>query len=447
MKDSTKTIDMLHGPLTFKIIMFALPIALSNMLQQLFHAADTSVVGHFADANALAAVGTNGEIVALLVAMSSGLSVGINVLLAKYIGEKNSQSISDALHTSILLALILGLFGGLSGQVISAPLLNAIHTPDTVLPLAITYLRLYFLGYPFLMLFDFSAAILRAKGDSRRPFIALTISGCVNVVLNLFFVIVCNLGVVGVAIATDISTAVSALLVLIWLHKEASFFHFSFKKLCFRKAYISPILTIGIPSAIQGAVFCFANIFVQATVNSFGAIATAGSTIAMNFEYFGYYMITAYGQTATTFSSQNFAAGKMKRCKQTLLISLALSVLFSAAITIPLTIWRFPASMLFSSEKAVIESACLRIMLILIVEPICSFYEIPAGVLRGSGHSAFPAIVTIIGTCLLRIIWIFTVFHYYHTQESLFIIFPISWVITIIFMSIGFLIINPFKDT
>lgn len=473
-----KSMDILHGPLTSNLIFFAIPIALSSMLQQLFNAADTSVVGHFANADALAAVGTNGEIVALLVTLSAGLATGANVLIARYIGENRIEHIPGALHTALRFALISGICGTLLGQFIARPLLTAIQTPTDILDSAILYLRIYFIGYPFLMLYDFGSAILRAKGDSRRPFLALTLSGVVNVGLNLFFVIVCHLGVSGVAIATDIATALSAGLVLFWLHRETGEFHLSLRgflsapntiavsvadtttasaseniALSSRnfhtqspqtQKYLPPILTTGIPAAIQGAVFCFANIFVQASVNSFGTIATAGSTIAMNFEYFGYYMITAFGQAATTFTSQNFAAGSHKRCRQILIRCLVLSVLFSALITVPLTIWRFGFSALFSSEQTVIEAAATRIMLILLFEPICSFYETPAGSLRGCGHSTLPAILTVLGTCVVRIVWIFTIFAKVHTLESLFVVFPISWVMTIILVWIGFCSIKPF---
>lgn len=436
--------DILHGPLTMKLIVFALPIALSSMLQQLFNAADTSVVGHFADSNALAAVGTNGEIVALLVTLSAGLSVGANVLLARCIGEKKSEQISDILHTALVLALLTGSLGVVLGQGISRPLLTLIRTPEEILDAAVLYLRIYFCGFPFLMLYDFGSAILRAKGNSRFPFIALILSGILNVLLNLLFVIGCHAGVAGVAAATGISTAVSAFLVLWKLHMESDEFQFRIRALCLHQDYLAEILMIGIPSAVQGAVFCFANIFVQASVNSFGAIATAGSTIAMNFEYFGYFIITAFGQAATTFTSQNYAAGEIRRCRHVLGICLAGSFLFSTLITVPLTVFRPAASGLFSSDPAVIEAACMRISIILLFEPICGFYETTAGVLRGTGHSTLPAVVTVIGTCLVRIVWIFTGFRSIHTPESLFIIFPVSWVITICLMTGSFLVSRPF---
>ncbi len=441
----TNSIDMLHGPLTGRLILFALPIAFSSMLQQLFNAADTAVAGRFANADALAAVGTNGEIVALLVSLSAGLAVGANVLIARLIGEGKTAQISDVLHTSLLFALIFGLSGAFLGQWIARPLLLAIRTPETVLVDAVCYLRIYFAGYPFLMLYDFCAAILRARGDSRSPFLALTLSGVVNVLLNLFFVIVCGLGVSGVAIATGLSTALSALLLLVGLCRADDEFHLSFHSLRIHREYLLPLLSLGVPAAIQGAVFCLANIFVQASVNSFGAIATAGSTIAMNFEYFGYYMITAFGQAATTFTGQNYAAGNLSRCKRILLTCLWEAVLFSAVITVPITLWRPFFSGLFSNDREVIAAACVRILLILSLEPFCGLYEVPAGVLRGTGHSALPAALTILGTCVLRIVWIFTVFARFGTLESLFVAFPVSWLVTALLVWGSLLLLHPFR--
>ncbi len=445
MKQRNDSIDMLHGNLLFPLIYFALPIAFCSMLQQLFNAADTSVVGHFANANALAAVGTNGEIVALLVTLSAGLSVGANVLIAACIGENKRSKIPDIVHTAITLSILAGLLICLLGQCFVRPLLVLIKTPSEILDDAVLYLRIYLCGLPFLMLYDFASAVLRADGNSRSPFFALTISGIINVLLNLLFVVVCHANVAGVALATDIATAISAAMVLYKLSRNTSDLHFSIRKLCLRKEHLLSILKTGIPSAIQGAVFCFANIFVQASVNSFGAVATAGSTIAMNFEYFGYFLITAFGQTATTFTSQNFAAGQIARCKKILLLCLICSTVFSALVTVPLTVFCHGASALFTNDASVIEAACVRILLILIVEPICSFYETPAGVLRGCGHAGLPAILTVLGTCLLRIVWIFTVFRRFHTLPVLFIVFPISWVVTILLMAGGFFICKPFS--
>lgn len=442
---SRTSVDMLHGYLWDKLVRFALPIALCSMLQQLFNAADTSVVGHFADSNALAAVGTNGEIVAFLVTLSTGLSVGANVWIASFIGENRRDKIPAMLHTGISFAFLAGLLGAFFGILFSAPVLAAIKTPASVLKQAVTYLRLYFVGYPFLMIYNFGSAILQAKGDSRRPFLALTFSGIVNLLLNLFFVIVCGLGVSGVAIATDISTVFSAGLVIFWLSSEKDEFHFSLRELRIQKDCLLPMLETGIPAAVQGAVFCFANIFVQASVNSFGATATAGSTIAMNFEYFTYYIVTAFGQTATTFSSQNFAAGNRKRCREILWLCLGFSLVFTCILIYPIVIWRDGFSSLFTSDQQVIQVAGVRIMCILFFQPICCLYEIPAGLLRGTGHSTLPAVLTVLGICLLRILWIFTAFSHSPTLKTLYMAFPISWAVTILLVWGGMVIKKPLK--
>lgn len=447
MNTTNNKIDMLNGPLSKKILLFTLPIALSSMLQQLFNAADTSIVGYFDTASSLAAVGTNGEIIALIVSLSSGLAIGANVLLASQIGKKHTEGISETIHTAISLALLIGITCMLLGQWIAKPLLTLIRTPNDILHSATVYLRIYFLGYPFLLLYDFGAAILRARGDSRYPFVALTISGILNVFLNLVFVIIFQIGVAGVAIATDLSTLFSAVLVLRKLCKDPTVFHLSFRVLHIRPDYLMKILQIGIPSAIQGAVFCFANIFVQASINSFGSVAIAGSTIAMNFEYFTYYVITAFGQTATTFVSQNFAAGQIKRCRKILWLCLTFSILATLILIEPIVLFRRELSGLFSTEPAVIQSACLRIMCILFFEPVCNLYEVPAGVLRGSGHSLLPAVMTILGTCAFRIIWICTIFRKYNRLDILYHAFPLSWILTILLVVIGFVLIKPFRST
>lgn len=447
MNRKEREMDMLHGPLLKKILLFTLPIALSSMLQQLFNAADTSIVGYFDNANSLAAVGTNGEIIALIVSLSSGLAIGVNVLIANQIGQKKTDKIPEIIHTSIMLSVIIGIAGLFIGQCITRPLLSLIQTPDKIIGLAEIYLRIYFIGYPFLLLYDFGSAVLRARGDSRYPFIALTLAGAVNVLLNVFFVIVLHIGVAGVAIATDISTALSAGMVVWRLRKELSgncFLHDGVVHI--HSDYVMQILKTGIPSAIQGAVFCFANIFVQASVNSFGAVTIAGSTIAMNFEYFAYYVITAFGQTATTFTSQNYAANQKKRCRRILWICLIASTLFSLVIIEPIILFRTGFSGLFSTEQEVIQNACIRIMCILFFEPICSLYEIPAGALRGAGHSALPAVMTVIGTCAFRIIWICTVFRVHTKLEVLYSAFPISWVITIVLIVGCFVVVRPFAE-
>ena len=431
----SKNIDMLTGQIAGKMLLFTIPIALSSMLQQLFNAADTAVVGLFGDANALAAVGTNTEIVALIVSISAGLAVGANLLIADRIGRRETGKVPEAIQAALLPALIIGIAGCVLGQFVCKPLLQLIKTPSAILDEATLYLRIYLIGYPFLLLYDFASAILRAHGDSRYPFIALTLSGIANVGLNLFFVVVFHMGVMGVAAATAISTTLSAALVLVRLKKEA---HLSIRHVRFVKAYAIEVLKAGIPAAVQGAVFCFANIFVQASVNTFGETAIAGSTIAMNFEYFTYYIITAFGQAATTFTGQNYAAGQHTRCRRILRDSLMLSTLCSSIPIFAIVIFRSFFCGMFTADAAVIESASVRILCILLFEPLCNLYEIPAGCLRGRGQSLYPAVATMVGTCAFRVIWIFTVFRSNPSLPMLYHAFPLSWLATIALLNIGF---------
>ena len=394
MTYKTADMDMLHGPLMKKLLLFTLPIALSSILQQLFNAADTAVVGRFSSADALAAVGTNTEIIALIVTVSSGLSIGANVLTAGRIGRGRTAELPAIVQTAVLLSLLVGIFG---------LLLRLIQTPEDIFRDAEQYLLLYLLGYPFLLLYDFGSAVLRARGDSRFPFLALTLSGIVNVGLNLFFVVVFRMGVAGVAIATDLSTLLSALLVLRRLKKD-ELFRLSLRRPRLSLPCTAELLKTSVPAAVQGAVFCFANLFVQASVNRFGETAIAGSTIAMNFEYLTYYIITAFGQTATTFTSQNHAAGQEARCSRVLRLCLVLSTVCSSVPILTIVWFRSFFSGLFTPEQAVIESAGVRILCTLPFEPLCSLYEIPAGVLRGRGHSLYPAVSTMLGTRAFRIV-------------------------------------------
>lgn len=430
--------NILEGNLTKNLIRFAMPIAATSILQQLFNSADTAVVGQFSSTSALAAVGTNAEIVALLVSISSGLSVGLNVLIAWKIGQNKRAEISRCLHAGIGLALLIGCVLSLTVFLLSEPVLRLIQTPEEAFRQAVLYLRLYAAGLPFLLLYDFACAIERARGNSRRPMIALMISGILNIGLNLFFVVVCRMDVAGVALATDLSTAFSAFLTLHHLASDPDEnFRFFVRRVHLERGYVSSVLQIGTPAALQGAVFCFANIFVQAAVNEFGSAAVAGAAAAMNFEYITYYMITAFTQTATTFVSQNQAAGYHRRCLRILKQCMLLSLVFSAAISTPVTLFSREAASFFSHDPEVLDAACQRIRIILVLTPVCSFYEIPAGFLRGYGKSLLPAVETAIGTCLVRILWIFTGFRQFHILQMLYRIFPVSWGITILLLWIS----------
>ena len=441
MELTRNDMDMLHGPLSKKLILFTLPIALSSMLQQLFSAADTAVVGLFGRPGALAAVGTNTEIVALIVTVSSGLAIGANVLIASRIGKSRTGDLPAIARSVLLLALAVGLLGAALGQCAVWPLLRLIRTPEDIFSGAALYLRIYLIGYPFLLLYDFGAAILRARGDSRSPFFALMLSGIANVGLNVLLVAAFRLDVAGVAIATGVSNALSAALVLRRL------FRMGLLAGAARVgwAYIAETLKTGVPSAVQGAVFCFANIFVQASVNRFGADAIAGSAIAMNFEYLTYYGITAFGQTATTFTSQNYAAGDLARCRKILWLCLVFSTALNLAMIVPMVVFRPFFCGLFSSDPAELACAGVRIGCILLFEPVCSLYEIPAGVLRGTGRAVLPAADMMVGTCAFRIVWILTVFRAHPALETLFHAFPLSWLATIVLIALSFTVCRPLR--
>ena len=421
---------MLHGPLGKNIVLFSLPIAASSILQQLFNSADTAVVGRFDNARALAAVGTNGEIISLFVSLFTGLSIGANVLIASYIGMGEKKRIEEAIHTVITIALLSGVLMLVIGQGIAKPLLQMIDTPEDVLDLAVEYLRLYFLGSPFLMLYNFGAAILRAKGDTKRPLYALLLSGAVNVVLNLFFVIVCHMSVAGVALATDISTAISALIVMRCLQTEDEPFRFRWRKLSLRRDYCSRVFAIGLPAGVQGAVFCFSNVFIQAAINSFGSNAVAGAAAALNFEYFSYYMIQAFAQAATTFISQNWAADERGRCRRIFWLTMVMGAVFGGFISVPLVLFRGTAIRLYSMDPEVIRYACERIMAVLVAEPLCAIFEVPAAALRGMGRSMMPAVETILGTVVFRLVWVGTVFRHWRSFRVLFLVYPVSWIVT-----------------
>lgn len=366
-KEKSKGTDMLNGPLAGKIIMFALPILLTSVVQQLFNSADTAVIGRFGEKGALAAVGTNGEIAALIVSLSAGLSIGANVMISRLIGSGKQRDIPKAAGTAVLSSVIFGVILAALGKLVSKPLLALINTPEEIFSDALTYLRIYILSVPFLLIYDLGAAIFRADGNSRTPLFILLVSGGINVVLNLIFVILLRMNVTGVAAATVISTALSAGAVLFLLVRESSYLRPAFS--CPDKENVREIVRIGLPAA--------------------------GSAVAMTFEYFAYYAITSLGQAATTFISQNYAAHNYSRCKKTLAVCTIMSFIACAALTVPLTVFRYGVSGLFTSSEGEIEMSCIRIMLILIFEPICTFYEIPASAMRGLGYSAVPAAVLI----------------------------------------------------
>ena len=424
------SMDMIHGSLRNKILLFALPLAASSILQQLFNSVDTAVVGRFASSQALAAVGSNSSLISLMINLFLGVSLGSNVVIAHYIGQGSEKNIKAAVHTAILVAVLCGFFVLLFGQVIARPVLLLMGTPEDVINLAVLYLRIYLLGMPCIMLYDFGASILRSTGDSKRPLYALIAAGIINTILNLVLVIGFGLGVSGVAIATVISNMVSSGIVLYILLHEKEPIRVELKQLSIVPKELKKILVIGIPAGLQGMMFSIANVCIQSAINSFGSNAIAGSAAALNFEFFAYFIVNAFAQTTVTFTSQNYGAGEVGRCKKIFRLNMVFSLIFCGMLSAVFVLGRGFFLRLYTTDEAVLVFATQRLLIATTLELLTSTYEISAGAMRGLGHSLLPAIITCVGSCLLRLVWIATACRLVHDFSLLMIIYPISWVIT-----------------
>lgn len=442
---SNYNMDMLNGGLAWKIFIFAMPLAASSILQQLFNSADVAVVGQFAGSDALAAVGSNAPVTALFVNIFIGLSVGVNVAIANYVGQKKPKHVNDIVHTSMAFAFICGLIILAAAPIISKPLLKLIDTPSDVLDQAALYLSIYLAGMPFIIVYNFGAAILRSIGDTRRPLYCLIITGIINVALNLLLVCVFKLGVAGVAIATTISNAISSGIVMYILIHEEEMLRFSWRKCCIKRPYLAGMLRIGIPSALQSAVFCLSNILIQSGINSFGSKVVAGSSTGLNFEYFCYFVVSAFSQAAITFVGQNYGAGYNDRCKRIVGISMLEGILLTAALGSVFMIFGHFFVSLYTPDEVVIEYALVRMRHVMLFEFMTATYEITAAALRGMGDSLIPAVITIFGSVVFRIIWLYTVFVRFHSFGMLVSVYLVSWIITGTVMIIRYLIISRRK--
>ena len=430
MGKSSNEIDMLHGPLLMKIIIFAMPLAASSILQQLFNSVDVAVVGHFASSQALAAVGSNGPVISLLINLFMGVSMGANVIISNHIGQKDGKSIQDAVGTIGVVALACGIALLIIGVAVARPILTLMGTPADVLPMAVTYLQIYFLGIPFFMIFDFGAAILRSKGDTRRPLYILMVSGVVNTVLNLVFVICLHLGVAGVAIATAIANGVSALLIVRLLLHEGEPYTLHPKQMHIKWGELKRMLQIGIPAGMQGVIFSISNVLLQSAINKHGADAVAGSAAALNFEYYCYFIMVAFNGAAISFIGQNYGAGKMDRVKRIYWTCMLLGVGLSALANF-IFVWQStPFLHLFSSDPAVCRYGAARMHIVLATQFIACSYEISGSALRGMGRSMLPTVLTVFGTCMLRVAWVYIVCPIWPTFDAIMMVYPISWVVT-----------------
>lgn len=433
-------IDMCNGSVFGKMLLFALPLMCSSILQLLFNAADIVVVGRFAGDNALAAVGSNTALINLLTNLFVGLSVGTNVLTAQYYGAKRERDLKETVHTSMLLSLYSGLLLMVVGLIGAPKLLALMQAPPEVLDLAVLYLRIYFLGMASMMVYNFGSAILRAVGDTKRPLYYLLGAGIVNVVLNLIFVIVCHLGVAGVAMATVISQTISAFLVVCCLVREQGGIHLELKELCITREKLGKIMQIGLPAGFQGTVFSLSNVVIQSAVNSFGNIAVAGNSAAANIEGFVYMAMNAFHQATISFTSQNYGARAYKRIYK-ILFAGELSVIVTGLVLGNLAVFFGEALLrIYSPSADVIAAGMTRLQIICTLYALCGVMDVLVGALRGIGYSIIPMIVSLVGACGLRLLWIATVFQIpeYHSLRTVYLSYPITWTITLTVHAITF---------
>ena len=426
----TKEMDMLNGGLAGKLILFAIPLAFSGILQQLFNSADVAVVGRFAGSAALAAVGSCVALVGIFVNLIIGLAVGPNAALANLIGQGQRDRISGMVHTILTFGMILGVVLMGLGFLTARTVLEASGTPESVINEALLYIRIYFIGVPFMTIYNFGAAILRSYGDTRRPMFYLVISGTVNVILNLIFVICFGLGVEGVAISTAISNMLSTTLVLVHLHGKEDEFQFRFHKMHIEWRDLKRVLMIGIPAGIQGAIFSVSNVFIQSGINSFGEDAIAGSSLALNFEYFTYDIANAFAQAAVTFTSQNFGAGNLKRCKKIFWLCMLFGMGFTEILSIVFMVWDDFFVSIYTISDTVAVYGLIRMHHVCSLEGLTATYEVESAALRGMGKSLEPSIITILGTVVFRMIWLVTVFKWIPTYDMLMNVYIASWVFT-----------------
>ena len=442
MHKNKNNVDMLSGPLVGKIIAFAMPIAITSVLQQLFNAADIIVCGKFVGNVALAAVGANAHILNLFVGSFLGLSAGANVLIANYIGAGKIKKIHNVVETSMTFAILFGLTLMILGLLFSKNLLLFLGTPDDIIEPASLYLRILFVGMPFIVVYNFGAAILRSIGDTKRPLILLTITGILNVCLNIFFVVVLKMGVEGVAIATAVSNSISSIAVVVLLIKETSDVKYNIREFIIVKDSFIKIMRIGIPSAIQGMVFSISNLCIQSAINALGTKTIAANTAAFNIECFPYFLLSAFSAACLTFMSQNYGAEKYDRCKIVLKDCLILSTVFSGIVILFIGLFRRQVLSLFTNDKEVIDIAHIRLYIVCMPNFISSIYEILSAGIRVLKHPMLSAIIIMIGSVVFRFIWVLLIVPYNRTYEMILLVYPISWILINVIITIAYIKIS-----
>lgn len=442
MKKRKNEIDMCNGPLFGKVLIFSLPLMLSGILQLLYNAADVAVVGRFAGSQSLAAVGSTGSLINLMTNLFIGLSVGASVVVARNLGAHNFRKAHDAVHTAIAISLVAGTVTLAIGASLSKVFLSLMDTPDDVIDLATLYMRIYFVGMPGLMVYNFGASILRAMGDTVRPLWFLTISGLVNVLLNLMFVCVFHMDVAGVALATIISQYISAILVVICLLKLDNCCHLSIKEIAFHKTEVAEMLKVGLPAGVQSSLFSVSNVLIQSSINSFGSTVMAGNAAASNIEGFTYIAMNSVYQASLTFTSQNVGAKKPERISRVAVVCLFIVTAVGVVLGSLSCFFGEALLKIYSTDAAIIPYGMVRLRYICLPYFLCGVMEVFVGLLRGMNCSTIPMIVSIFGSCVFRVLWIYTAFRAYPTQETLYIAYIISWALCSAIHFICYLIIK-----
>lgn len=442
MKKNKYEIDMCNGTIMDKLISFALPLMLSGMLQLMFNAVDIIVVGRFSGSRALAAVGSTTALINVFTNLFIGISLGANVLAARFYAAGKEKEMSDTVHTAIAIAIISGLIMAFVGLVFSKGALELMDTPEDVIGQAALYMRIYFIGMPFFMLYNYGAAVLRAVGDTKRPLMFLIVSGCINAVLNLILVIGFSLSVVGVAVATVISQMISCILVLRCLYKSEGSYQLRFSKLKINKKYMIQIFQVGVPAGIQSTVINFSNVLLQSSVNSFGSVAMAGYTAANNILGFLYQSINSVTQACMSFTSQNYGVGKYKRMDRVLADCMILTVVVSLIIGCSAYFFGNYILRIYTSDAEVIKCGLEILSITTVPYFLCGIMDLFPGALRGMGYSAVPMILSVIGTVGMRVLWIYAVFPSNRSLYVLFISYPASWGITIVMQVICYIFVR-----
>lgn len=423
-------IDMSHGPMLMNILRFALPLMLTGILQLFYNAADIVVVGRFSGSDSLAAVGSTGSAVNLIVNIFMGLSVGTAMVVSKAFGANDVKELSKTVHTSFLLSVILGVFVAVLGFFISKPLLHAMGTPDNVMPKASLYLKIFFAGMPFNMIYVFGTAILRSVGDTKRPLYYSAVSGILNIILNLIFVINFKMDVAGVATATIIAQAFSGILVIKCLTGTVAPYRVNIKRLAIHKNELLSMIRVGLPAGLQGTVFSLSNVVIQSSVNLFGSVVMAGNAAALNLEGFIYISMNSLYHAALTMSGQNYGAGNFKRIKHGTVLCFAVVTCIGLFLGLVFLFFGRQLLSIYSADPAVISAGMERTKIICSTYFLCGLMEVVVGSLRGLGYSVMPMIVALLGACGLRLLWIFTIFAANKTTTVLYLSYPVSWLIT-----------------